>query len=101
MHFIVKTSNHQAWHFVLQTRTKTNIANKQIPYSSGTEGRKRSLNQNNATEYPVTESIAIKEAIYCKTSMFVIKWNRQDHHKNWNKKQLNPLLTYNAPLGIF
>jgi hypothetical protein len=39
----------QAWHFVLQTRTKTNIGNKHIPYSSGTEGRKRSLNQNNAT----------------------------------------------------
>jgi len=39
----------QAWHFVLKTRTKTNIAHKQIPYSSGTEGRKRSLNQNNAT----------------------------------------------------
>jgi len=51
-------------------------------------------------EYPVTESIAIKEAIYSKASMFVINWNRQDH-KNWNKKQLNPLLIYNAPLGIF
>jgi len=39
----------QAWHFVLKTKTNTNIAHKQIPYSSGTEGRKRSLNQNNAT----------------------------------------------------
>ena len=52
-------------------------------------------------EYPVTESIATKEATNSKASMFVINWDRQDHYKNWNQKQLNPLLTYNAPSDIF
>jgi hypothetical protein len=52
-------------------------------------------------EYPVTESIATKEATYSKASMFVNYWDRQDHHNDWDKIQLNPLLTYNAPLDIF
>lgn len=67
----------------------------------GLKGEKDPYIKTMQQEYPVTESIATTEATYSKASMFVNYWDRQDHHKNWNKKQLNPFLTYNAPLDIF